>query len=214
MPRRERIVAAAEIEAAQDLLLGHVWSDNEDVRLLKSLILFGLRGAAAYAYHARMLGSVSDEAQQAFVDCLATLATESDLNKLLAVSMQVGKLSHDVMGLLDAANTGAYGMPEPTEVSLKIEKGPFIVISAMTSTTSSCSSSRPRAQASTSIRTARCCPPTPIPSSSAIRSSRATLAPHGRISRRSSPTSPLPLCSPRTASCLLAPATQTSRLHD
>ena len=43
--------------------------------------------------------------------------------------MQVGKLSHDVMGLLDAANTGAYGMPEPTEVSLKIEKGPFIVIS-------------------------------------------------------------------------------------
>ena len=99
------------------------------VRSLKSLILFGLRGAAAYAYHARMLGSVSDEAQQAFVDCLATLATESDLNKLLAVSMQVGKLSHDVMGLLDAANTGTYGMPEPTEVSLKIEKGPFIVIS-------------------------------------------------------------------------------------
>ena len=126
---KERIAAAAGIEAAQDLLLGHVWSDNEDVRSLKSLILFGLRGAAAYAYHARMLGSVSDEAQQAFVDCLATLATESDLNKLLAVSMQVGKLSHDVMGLLDAANTGAYGMPEPTEVSLKIEKGPFIVIS-------------------------------------------------------------------------------------
>ena len=65
---KERIAAAAGIEAAQDLLLGHVWSDNEDVRSLKSLILFGLRGAAAYAYHARMLGSVSDEAQQAFVD--------------------------------------------------------------------------------------------------------------------------------------------------
>ena len=65
---KERIAASAGVEAAQDLLLGHVWSDDEDVRSLKSLILFGLRGAAAYAYHARMLGSVSDEAQQAFVD--------------------------------------------------------------------------------------------------------------------------------------------------
>lgn len=126
---KERLAARAGIDPVEDLLLGQVWADDENTRSLKSLVLFGLRGAAAYAYHARMLGSVSDEAQQTFVRALAALATESDGAALLDLALEVGKLSHDVMGLLDAANTGAYGNPEPTEVSLKVERGPFVVIS-------------------------------------------------------------------------------------
>ena len=126
---KERLAARAGIAPVEDLLLGQVWSDDEDTRSLKSLVLFGLRGAAAYAYHARMLGSASDEAQQAFVRALGALATESDGAALLDLALEVGRLSHDVMGLLDAANTGAYGNPEPTEVPLKVERGPFVVIS-------------------------------------------------------------------------------------
>ena len=53
---KNRLAAEAGVEPVEDLPLGGVWSDNEDIRSLKSLILFGISGMAAYAYHARVLG--------------------------------------------------------------------------------------------------------------------------------------------------------------
>ncbi len=106
-----------------------VWSDNEDIRSLKSLILFGIRGMAAYAYHARVLGKTDDAVDAFFVKALAALATESSVDVLLPLTLEVGEVNLKCMALLDSANTGAYGTPVPTEVPLTIEPGPFIVVS-------------------------------------------------------------------------------------
>ena len=125
---KERFAAAAGISAADDLLLGTVWTDDEDIRSLKSLVLFGLRGMAAYAFHARILGRTDEGVQQFFVDALAALGETGSVDTLLPLVLKVGEVNYTVMAMLDEANTGTYGTPEPTEVSLTIEKGPFIVV--------------------------------------------------------------------------------------
>ena len=126
---KNRLAAEAGISAAADLPLGGVWTDNEDIRSLKSLILFGLRGMAAYAYHARVLGKTDERIDGFFVKALAALATESSVDTLLSLTLEVGEVNLICMGLLDGANTGAYGTPTPTEVTLTVEPGPFIVVS-------------------------------------------------------------------------------------
>ena len=126
---KNRLAAEAGVEPVEDLPLGGVWSDNEDIRSLKSLILFGIRGMAAYAYHARVLGKTDDAVDAFFVKALAALATESSVDVLLPLTLEVGEVNLKCMALLDSANTGAYGTPVPTEVPLTIEPGPFIVVS-------------------------------------------------------------------------------------
>lgn len=125
---KERLAAAAGIAAADDLLLGTVWTDDENIRSLKSLILFGLRGMAAYAFHARVLGRMDEGVQQFFVDALTALGETGSVDTLVSLVLKVGEVNYKVMAMLDEANTGTYGTPEPTEVSLTIEKGPFIVV--------------------------------------------------------------------------------------
>ena len=125
---KERLAAAAGIAAADDLLLGTVWTDDENIRSLKSLILFGLRGMAAYAFHARVLNRTDEGVQQFFVDALAALGETGSVDTLVSLVLKVGEVNYKVMAMLDEANTGTYGTPEPTEVSLTIEKGPFIVV--------------------------------------------------------------------------------------
>jgi hydroxylamine reductase len=107
-----------------------LWSADEDVRSLKSLILLGLRGVAAYAYHALMLG-YSDAAvdNYLFEGLYAISKPEAGMAELLPVVMEVGKVNLACMELLDKANTEAYGTPAPTTVPLTVEKGPFIVVS-------------------------------------------------------------------------------------
>lgn len=105
-----------------------IWNANEDIRSLKSLILFGLRGMAAYAYHALMLNKTDDEVSKFFVKGLAALGSEHTMDELLPIVMETGKANLACMAMLDAANTTAYGVPTPTVVPLTIEKGPFIVI--------------------------------------------------------------------------------------
>ena len=112
-----------------DLDMQTIWDANEDVRSLKSLILFGIRGVAAYAYHARALGHTNNEVNQFFVRALQALGEDWGQDELLPLVLEVGEKNLMCMEMLDAANTGAYGTPEPTEVSLKVEAGPFIVIS-------------------------------------------------------------------------------------
>ncbi len=107
-----------------------LWNADEDIRSLKSLILFGIRGMAAYAYHAMVLGYTDDEVNSFFLKALFTIGMDDyGMNELLPVVMEVGEVNLKCMALLDKANTEAYGNPVPTEVTLTVEKGPFIVIS-------------------------------------------------------------------------------------
>lgn len=106
----------------------NLWRENEDIRSLKSLILFGLRGMAAYAYHAMVLDYEDEEVNAFIYEALISVSENLSFDKLLEKVLEVGKVNLKCMELLDRANTESYGMPEPTKVSLKIEKGPFIVI--------------------------------------------------------------------------------------
>ncbi len=109
--------------------LNELWGDNEDIRSLKSLILFGIRGMAAYAYHAAELGYTDDEVNTFFYKSLAAIGSDTAQDELLALVTQTGLVNLTCMALLDKANTETYGTPVPTKVPMTIEKGPFIVIS-------------------------------------------------------------------------------------
>lgn len=105
-----------------------IWNAQEDIRSLKSLLLFGIRGMAAYAYHAMVLGYESEEVNAFFYKALYVLGEELGMEELLPVVMEAGKVNLSCMELLDRANTETFGHPVPTEVTLKVEKGPFIVV--------------------------------------------------------------------------------------
>lgn len=111
-----------------DFDMDALWNAQEDVRSLKSLILFGLRGMAAYAYHAMVLGYSNEELNRFFYKGLFALGEDWGMDQLLPIVMEVGKYNLVCMELLDKANTETYGTPAPTTVPLTIEKGPFIVI--------------------------------------------------------------------------------------
>ncbi len=111
-----------------DLQLNDIWSTDADVRSLKSLILFGMRGMAAYAHHARALGKEDPEVNAFFYKGLRAIGSDLPADKLLDLVMELGRVNLQCMALLDEANTGTYGTPVPTQVSTDIEKGPFIVI--------------------------------------------------------------------------------------
>src|SRR5574344_1241791 len=106
-----------------------IWTAQVDVRSLKSLILFGIRGIAAYAYHALMLGYQNEEVNNFFYKALYSLAEDWGKDELLPIVMETGKVNLACMELLDTANTSSFGVPVPTSVTLTVEKGPFIVIS-------------------------------------------------------------------------------------
>ena len=125
-----RLADGCSCGTAPDYDLETLWkADNEDIRSLKSLILFGLRGMAAYAYHAAVLGYTDQRVSQCFYQALVAMADENTMDTLLPVCMKVGEINFICMELLDKANCETYGTPVPTEVSLTVEKGPFIVIS-------------------------------------------------------------------------------------
>ena len=113
-----------------DYDMANLWHEpDEDIRSLKSFVLFSLRGMAAYNYHARVLGRIDPELDRFFCEALQAVGSECSIDTLWALVQKTGKASYRCMELLDAANTGAFGQPEPVEVPLVIEKGPFIVIS-------------------------------------------------------------------------------------
>lgn len=106
-----------------------LWYADENIRSLKSLILFGLRGMAAYAYHARMLGYADEEVDSFFYEGLFAIGEDWEQEHLLSIALKVGEMNLKCMALLDRANTESYGTPIPTVVPFKVEKGPFIVVS-------------------------------------------------------------------------------------
>lgn len=105
-------------------------TENEDVRSLRELIIYGLKGMAAYAEHAMNLGKVNPEIF-AFIE-KALLATEDDsltAEELTALTLETGKFGVAAMALLDEANTSKYGNPEITKVNIGAGKNPGILIS-------------------------------------------------------------------------------------
>lgn len=103
---------------------------GDNVTGLQELIIYGLKGVGAYAYHAALLGQ-EDADLYAFVhEALSYVASQpTDANELLGMALHVGEANLKVMELLDAANTGAYGDPEPTHVRVEPVKGKCILVS-------------------------------------------------------------------------------------
>lgn len=129
---KQEVLLAAPIvpEPAEDYDMAQLWHDpDEDRQSLRSFVLFGLRGMAAYAYHAQVTGYTDGDINRFFCTALHDLAHETDKEKLFQLVHDTGMMAYRVMELLDKANTGTFGEPEPVEVPLTIEKGPFIVIS-------------------------------------------------------------------------------------
>ena len=106
-----------------------IWNAEEDIRSLKSLVLFGLKGMAAYAHHARILGYNDNDVNNFFYEALQKITQNINADELTALVLKTGEINLKCMELLDKANTETYGTPHPTKVSTNIEAGPFIVIS-------------------------------------------------------------------------------------
>lgn len=119
---------ACNVSIISDYDMNNIWNANEDIRSLKSLILFGVRGMAAYAYHAMTLGYTDVSLNQFFLTALDSLSKDWGMNELLPIVMEVGSFNLTCMELLDRANTETFGDPVPVSVSLTVEKGPFIVV--------------------------------------------------------------------------------------
>ena len=96
--------------AVQDYNMKHLWDAQEDIRSLKTLLLFGIRGMAAYACHAAVLGYRSEEVQSFFYRVLIALGNDSlDRNDLLPLVMETGRVNLICMELLDRARTETSG---------------------------------------------------------------------------------------------------------
>ena len=114
---------------SNDYDMAQLWNAQEDIRSLKSLILFGVRGMAAYAHHAMVLGYADEEVNRFFAKALFAVGEDWGMDELLPIVMEVGEKNLKCMALLDKANTESYGTPAPVTVPLAVEEGPFIVIS-------------------------------------------------------------------------------------
>ena len=114
---------------SKDYDMEKLWNADEDIRSLKSLILFGIRGVAAYAYHAAVLGCRDECIHRFLYKALFAIGMDDwGMEELLPIVLEVGEVNLRCMAMLDKANTEVFGHPEPTQVSLTVEKGPFIVI--------------------------------------------------------------------------------------
>ncbi|MGE5454758.1 MAG: hydroxylamine reductase, partial [Methylocystaceae bacterium] len=102
---------------------------NPDLNSLQQLLLYGLRGVAAYAYHAAILGLEDRVVYDFLYQGLAALGTEKTMDELLALVMQCGAINYRAMELLDAGNTGLLGHPVPTTVALGQRAGQCILVS-------------------------------------------------------------------------------------
>lgn len=122
-------LTAAEMEQ-KALSVGVLTTENEDVRSLRELIIYGLKGMAAYLEHAQNLG-YNDTTVHAFIQKALVATTNDSLtaDELTALTLETGKYGVSVMALLDNANTTTFGNPEITTVNLGVRSNPGILIS-------------------------------------------------------------------------------------
>lgn len=107
-----------------------VCGKNEDIQSLQDTLLFGLKGIAAYAFHARELGAKNDEVDAFMHEALFKTLTnvDFDLNDYLGLVLKCGQMNLKVMELLDKAHVERFGSPVPTEVDTGIKAGPAILV--------------------------------------------------------------------------------------
>lgn len=119
----------ATLGGAPDLDQTILWTGDPDIVSLRSTLLLGLRGMAAYAWHAYVLGKEDDAVTAWFFKGMKALGEERSIEAWLELLMEFGQINLKCMALLDDANTSTYGHPVPAKVTTVIEKGPFIVVS-------------------------------------------------------------------------------------
>ena len=103
---------------------------DEDIRSLRQLIIYGLKGISAYGHQARELGYFSDAVDDFYVEALSAVTDDNmTVEELIRLSMKAGEIALAVMKTLDEANTQTYGNPTPHAVSTTLKAGPFIIVS-------------------------------------------------------------------------------------
>ena len=119
--------AAAFKEKAKEV--GILATENEDVRSLRELLIIGLKGVAAYADHAAILGFEKDDIYRFMMEALASTTRDLPVDEMVGLVMKCGETAVNTMALLDEANTSTYGHPEITEVNIGVRSNPGILIS-------------------------------------------------------------------------------------
>lgn len=110
--------------------VGVLSTKNEDIRSLRELIIYGLKGLSAYMKHANALGYDNEDVNAFMQETLAkTLNDSLTIDELIALTLETGKVGVDGMALLDSANTGTYGHPEITKVNIGVRSNPGILVS-------------------------------------------------------------------------------------
>ncbi|HON79767.1 MAG TPA: hydroxylamine reductase, partial [Spirochaetota bacterium] len=104
-------------------------TENEDVRSLRELLVYGLKGIAAYASHAEVLGYENNEIYSFVMEALASTTRDLSVDDMIAMVLRAGEAAVKTMALLDEANTAKYGHPEATTVNIGVRGNPGILIS-------------------------------------------------------------------------------------
>ncbi len=126
---KQRVEAEKQaLGGAEDFDPDTLFHGDTDVISLRSTLLFGLRGMVAYAWHAHILGKDDAEVTAWLYKGMRAIGEDHSVDEWLSLIMEFGQVNLKCLALLDEANTTAYGHPVPTKVSLKVEKGPFIVV--------------------------------------------------------------------------------------
>ncbi len=109
--------------------VGILATENEDVRSLREFLIIGLKGVAAYAEHAAILGFRKPEIDEFMLEALASTTKDLSVDEMVGMVMKAGEVAVTTMALLDEANTSTYGHPEITEVNIGVGDKPGILIS-------------------------------------------------------------------------------------
>lgn len=109
--------------------VGVLSTENEDVRSLRELLIYGLKGVAAYAHHAFVLGYNDDDVYKFVIEGMASTLKGLSVDEMIALVLKCGETAVKTMALLDKANTETYGNPELTKVNIGVRGNPGILIS-------------------------------------------------------------------------------------
>jgi hydroxylamine reductase len=122
---REALLA----QGREQLIPASFLSEGQEIKNLEELVVYGLKGVAAYEYHAQALGSKSPGAAAAIYELLSALTEKHTAEELLGLALKVGELNYGVMEQLDRAHTETFGDPVPAQVRLQPLKGKAILVS-------------------------------------------------------------------------------------
>ncbi|MCK5073183.1 MAG: hydroxylamine reductase [Bacteriovoracaceae bacterium] len=130
--RFKELIGVAKEKIAEDYNendIGVLATKDEDVRSLRELVIYGLKGISAYAHHAYVLGYESDNIYNFMIESLASTTKNLSQDEMIGMVMKTGEVAVETMALLDKANTETYGNPEITKVNIGVGTNPGILIS-------------------------------------------------------------------------------------